>query len=175
MTVDDPQGAASMARQARLQAKALIQSAMFTPLHRKRGVPGKEASCSMPEPLRMAALSMFALLPLTACNVTVKVDQPPVASPVSRVVATPGGFAIETITPDDGRPAAIPLVPLGRTIRLDPALLGSPSPSLFRSTLHAPFLQIGPPGPIGNEHDGRPGPDEHGSPRTGASRTGGEQ
>ncbi|WP_067736506.1 hypothetical protein [Novosphingobium naphthalenivorans] len=118
------------------------------------------------------ALVMFAL---SGCAGSAHLDPPPPVLPHYRIVATSDGFAIERIETDGSADAPAPLVPLGRTIRLDPALLNPPSSSHFRSTLHAPFVQDGLPGPIGDQHDGHPGPDEHGSPRTGASRTAGEQ
>ncbi|WP_207095272.1 hypothetical protein [Novosphingobium sp. PY1] len=124
---------------------------------------------------RLANTTALVVLPLAGCAGSAHLDPPPRVLPHYRIVATSGGFAIERIEADGSTDTPAPLVPLGSTIRLDPALLGPPSPFHFRSTLHAPFVQDGLPGPIGDQHDGHPGPDEHGSPRTGASRTGGEQ
>lgn len=131
---------------------------------------------------RMAATTALVMLKLTGCAASGSIDRPPRVPPHNRIVATPDGFAIERIEADGSADAPAPLVPLGSTIRLDTALLGSPSPSPFRSTLHAPSLQNSLLAPIGNEqgdrehdgrkHDGDLRPDERGSANSGKSAAG---
>ncbi|TYC83772.1 hypothetical protein [Novosphingobium sp. BW1] len=115
----------------------------------------------MPDPMRMALLAMLPLMPLTACNVAARLDPPPPIRPASRIVATSHGFAIERIGPDDERHSSAALVPLGRTIRLDPALLPFPSPFPTRSTPHAPSPQSDPTQAIGDSHDAGPQSDRY--------------
>jgi len=126
---------------------------------------------------RLANTTALVVLALAGCAGSAHLDQPPPVLPHYRIVATLDGFAIEQIEADGSTDTPAPLVSLGRTIRLDPALLGSPSPSPFRSTLHAASLQNSLPAPIGNKqgdrkHDGRFEPDERGSASSGKSGTG---